>query len=164
MSWCWLARVPNPPTDARAVAPLTRAGEPAGHLAVWPRGDEPVSDAVRMDARLVDRQGEPATISLLILPPDRSPLFDDTAVSHALRAVLAGPAPDAVTTFVRDSAHFAGALTVWRDPGRRCDDPFAAIGPAEILEVGAGLVGTVPPVPGPVIQRYGGAPWPVAGF
>jgi hypothetical protein len=74
-------------------------------------------------------------------------------------------AADAVSTFVRDSSHFSGAVTVRRE-GRALlrDDPFRRLGPAEMLDVGPGLFGVVAPVPGPVIQRYSGAPWPVAGF
>lgn len=44
------------------------------------------------------------------------------------------------------------------------DDPFQRLGRAEMLDVGPGLFRVVAPVPGPVIQRYSGAPWPAAGF
>lgn len=118
-----------------------------------------------MDSRFVDPDGEPAWVSFVLLDRDRSPLFDDPAVSGALRAVLAGPPADGVSTFVRDSSHFAGALTVRRTrPQDLRDDPFARLGPARLLHVGAGIFGRARPVPGPVIQRYGGKPWPAAGF
>jgi hypothetical protein len=124
-----------------------------------------VADAVRADARIVDTAGAPAAVSLVLLPRDRSPLFDDPAVSGALRSVLSDSPPDAVSTFVRDSSHFSGAVTVRRvNRAMLLDDPFRRLGPAEILDVGSGLFGVVPPPPGPVIQRYSGAPWPVAGF
>ena len=164
-SWCWLARVPSRPAGCMAAAALSRDGEGVGWLAAWQSGPKPAADAVRADARILDAAGAAAAASLVMLPRDRSPLFDDPAVSSALRSVLSGPPPDAVSTFVRDSSHFSGAVTVRRE-GRALlrDDPFRRLGPAEVLDVGPGLFGIVAPPPGPVIQRYSGAPWPVAGF
>lgn len=162
--WCWLARTVHRPVDATAAAPVTAGGEPAGWFAAWPAGRKPVPAAVRADARVVDPRGAAADVSFVMVPRDRAPLFDDPAVSGALRAVLAGPPPDAVSTLVRDSSHFAGAVTVRRDGRSLADDPFARVARAERLQVGPGLFGRVPPVPGPVIQRYAGAPWPAAGF
>lgn len=165
-SWCWLARVTSRPADGLAAATLSRDGEGVGWLATWRSGRKPVADAVRADARIVDVAGAAAAVSLVLLPRDRSPLFDDPAVSGALRSVLSGSPPDAVSTLVRDSSHFSGAVTVRREGWAALlgDDPFRRLGPAEVLEVGPGLFGVVPPPPGPVIQRYSGAPWPVAGF
>jgi hypothetical protein len=164
--WCWFARTADPPADAAASAEVTDgAGAPAGWFAAWPAGRKPVRDAVRMDARVVAPDGEPAWVSLVLPSPRTSPIFDDPAVSGALRAVLAGPPPDAVTTFVRDAVHFAGALTVRRaDAFLLRDDPFARLAPATILHLGAGFAGRVPPPVGPVVQRYAGLPWPVPGF
>lgn len=164
-SWCWMARLDSPPGDATAVAQLRSGGDLAGHLAVWPAGRKPVATAVRADARLVDPGGTAATISLILLDRGRGPLFDDPAVSGALRAVLAGPPPDAVSTFVRDSSHFSGAVTVRRrDAALLRDDPFRRLGPAEVLDVGPGLFAALPAVAGPGIQRYSGKPWPAGGF
>jgi hypothetical protein len=165
MTWCWLARVTSRPTDCLAAASLSRDGRDLGWLAAWPAGRKPVADAVRADARIIDPSGGAASISLVLLDRDKSPLFDDPAVSGALRAVLCGLPPDAVSTFVRDSSHFSGAVTVRRE-GRALlrDDPFRRLGPAQTLDVGPRLFGVVAPTPGPVIQRYSGAPWPVAGF
>ena len=164
--WCWFARTATPVPDAEAAAPATDVkGTPAGWLAAWPAGRKPVRDGVRMDARLVDPGGDPAWISLVLPPPDAQPIFDDPAVSGAVRAVLAGPAADGVSTFVRDAVHFAGAVTVRRaDRSVLRDDPFARIAPALVLHVGPGLFGRTPPPPGPVTQRYSGLPWPLAGF
>ena len=169
MSWCWFAHLDGPedmPAGAVASAPVTTpGGEPAGVLAAWPAGRKPVAAAVRMDERLVDASGAEAWVSLVLLARDRSPLFDDPAVSGALRAVLAGPPPDGVSTLVRDSSHFAGAVTVRRSrPASLRDDPFARFAHAQVLHVGPGLFGRTAPVPGPVTQRYSGKPWPAAGF
>lgn len=171
MTWCWLAHLRAPGEDDRAPAHLARAaasgldGEPAGELVAWPAGRKPVRSAVRVAAAVVDPEGSEAWVSVVLLPTDRSPLFDDPVVSGALRAVLAGPPPDAVSTLVRDASHFAGSVVVRRaDRHLLRDDPFARVGPARVLRVGPGLFGTVPPPAGPVIQRYSGQPWPAAGF
>ena len=164
--WCWFAPIDAPADDAIAQARAFDEHDGAyGWLAVWPSGRKPRRNAVRMDGRLVDPHGETAWVSLVMLDRGREPLFDDPAVSGALRAVLAGPPPDAVSTFVRDSTHFSGGVTV-RRTGRSAlrDDPFARLGPHEVLRVDAGLFGKVPPPAGPVIQRYSGQPWPMAGF
>jgi hypothetical protein len=167
VSWCWFAVV----DEAKASGSLASAaasdldGRPAGVLAAWPSGRKPVPHAVRMDARVVDAEGAAAWVSLVEVAADRAPLFDDPAVSGALRAVLSGRLLDAVTTFVRDSSRFAGALSVSRtDLGLLRDDPFARIRPARLLRVESGLLGSFPPPPGPVTQRYAGQPWPAAGF
>ena len=118
-----------------------------------------------MDGRLADPHGETAWVSLVLLGRGREPLFDDPTVSGALRAVLSGPPPDAVSTFVRDSVHFSGSVTVRRsDSSSLRDDPFVRLGPHQVLRVEAGLFGRVSPPAGPVIQRYAGQPWPMAGF
>ena len=159
MSWHWLARVDERPEDAFAVASLSSGG----YLAAF-SSDGPAPPGVRkIDARAVDPEGA-AGLASLVLPPDGvSILFDDPAVSGALRAALAAPWPDVLSTLVVESSRFAGALTAVRDGdrGRLASDPFARIFPAELVEVGPGLLGRTPAPTGPVIQRYGGGnPWP----
>jgi hypothetical protein len=164
--WCWFARTPTRPSDAVAAAPASdAAGTWAGWLAAWPAGRKPVRDAVRMDGRLVDPDGPAAWVSLVLPAPGEQPIFDDPAVTGALRAVLAAPPPDGVSTFVRDAVHFAGAVTVRRgDPRSLRDDPFARLASATVLHVGPRLFGRTPPPAGPGTQRYSGLPWPLAGF
>ena len=162
--WHWLALVDERPDDADAAAPAReRDGTPAGWLAIWTRRAKPSRDARRIDARVLDPDGEAAVVSLVRPPPGVRLLFDDLAVQHARRAVLAAPPQDAVTSLLSDASHFEGSLTVARGRGvaRLADDPFARVFPARILDVGAGLLGTVPAPAGPVIERYGSAqPWP----
>ena len=119
-----------------------------------------------MDERVLDLGGPPAWVSLVLVPPEAAPLFDDPAVSQAMRRVLAGPPFAAVSTVVRDAVHFAGAITVDHSdrPDRLADDPFARLYPARLLRVGPGMFGRVAPPAGPAIQRYSGKPWPAAGF
>jgi hypothetical protein len=164
--WVWFARVDDQALDRGTVPPLgAAAAGGGGRLVAWPAGRKPVGATVRMSADVVDPSGDAGWVSLVLLPRDRCPIFDDPAVSGALRAVLAGPAPDAVTTFVRDSSHFAGAVTVRRqDPWLLRDDPFARLGTAVVVEVGAGLFGRTAATAGPGIQRYSGKPWPASGF
>lgn len=173
MTWCWFAVLNETdevalPTAARAQATASATGHDGSStclLAAWPAGRKPVGHAVRMDARVVDAEGGAGWVSLVLIPAGREPLFDDPAVSGALRQVLTGPPPAAVTTFVRDSSHFAGALTVRRnDPASLRDDPFARLHPARVLRVESGLLGQVLPPPGPVTQRYAGQPWPAGRF
>jgi hypothetical protein len=168
MTRCWLALLETPAADATAQTPVHDAvGSPVGWLAVWRRRAKPVGAARRVDDRIVDLDGEPAWISL-VLPPEGVRLaFDDLAVQQARRRVLAEPAQDAVSTLMRDASHFEGAITIARGAGvaRLADDPFARIFPARILRVGAGVVGATAPAAGPVIERYGSAsPWPWARF
>jgi hypothetical protein len=159
-SWVWVALVGDAPDDATAAAPARERGEAAGWLALWAQRRKPARHALRADARLLDAEGAPAVVSL-VLPPDgvRVPV-DDLAVQQARRRVLAEPPADAVSLLLRDASHFEGSITVYRD-GRAQSDPFARLFPARILEIGADALGTAPPPPGPVIERYGSAnPWP----
>lgn len=163
-AWCWLALVDVAPCGADAVAAVTGLdGAPAGHLAAWRSRVKPVRAARRVDARIVDPAGAAATVSLVRPPDGVRLLFDDLAVQHARRRVLAEPPFDAVSTLLRDASHFEGAITVARGDqrARLPDDPFARIFRARILEVGPGLLGRVAPPAGPTIERYGSAqPWP----
>lgn len=137
----------------------------AGSISVWSQRARPVPDARRLDARLIDPAGDAALVSLVLPPPGVSLLFDDPAVQEARRRVLADPPFDAVSTLLRDSSHFEGAVTVARgerDERRLAwDDPFARIFPARLVRVEAGVLGRVLPPAGPTIERYGSAqPWP----
>jgi hypothetical protein len=163
MSWCWLDLVGAPPEGATASAAVYEAdGRAAGWLAAWRRRARPARTARRVDDRIIDLGGEPAWISLVRPPAGVRLPFDDLAVQHARRRVLAETPPDAISTLLSDASHFEGALTVRRgDAGMLRDDPFARVFPARILRVEAGLLGRVPLPCGPVIERYGSAePWP----
>jgi len=168
VSWAWLAIVDEPPAGADAAASLrTLAGEPAGVLAAWRRHAKPVRHARRADARIVDPDGAPARISLVLPPAGAKLAFDDLAVQQARRDLLQGEPFDAVTTLLTDDSHFEGSLLVARgeDAARLGEDPFAQVFPARVLHVGAGVLGRVPWPAGPVIERYGSAqPWPADRF
>jgi hypothetical protein len=141
MSWVWLVVDGEQLRFAPADEP-----EPAG--------------ALRADPRTHDPEGAPAWVSLALAPGDMSIPFDDPAVSHALRAVLAGPPKRLVTTLLRDEVRFAGGL-VAADDRSGLPNPFSLLYPARVFPVGPGLLGGIPPPTGPGIARYaGGAPWP----
>jgi hypothetical protein len=170
--WCWFALIDGPLDDPQASAAVastvatSSGGVPVGTFAAWPAGRKPVRSAVRMDDRLVDPHGRAVWVSLVTVPRQVAPLFDDVAISQALRQVLRGWPPAAVSTLVRDSTTFAGSVSVSRtdDPRSLRDDPFARVHPARILRAGRGMFGTPPAPAGPAIQRYSGKPWPTAGF
>jgi hypothetical protein len=165
---CWFAPVAERPDDAWAAAPARDAdGAPAGWLAAWRRASKPVRDAVLADPHAFDPEGTAAWASLVWIPRAVRIIFDDAAVQHARRRALAEGDAAALTTFARDSSTFGGALSAWRGPAaaaRAADDPFARVFAARRLEVGPGLLGTSPPLPAPVIERYGGQPWPAGRF
>jgi hypothetical protein len=162
---CWLALVEGPADGADAAAPASSLdGQPAGTLAAWRQRAKPVRGALRVDERLIDPDGAPAWISL-VLPPEGVRLaFDDLAVQQARRLVLRHRFPAAVSTLLRDDSHFEGAITVGRSPiekQRLREDPFARIFPSRLLAVEAGILGSVAFPTGPTIERYGsGNPWP----
>lgn len=94
--------------------------------------------------------------------------YDDPAVQQARRAALAwwipllGDRLVCLSTFSLDSVYCAGAVTVLREPLDADADPFVRLFPATSIRV-SGFV-TVPPPAGPVVERYGGAPWPAGRF
>ncbi|HME05185.1 MAG TPA: hypothetical protein VKG38_19330 [Solirubrobacteraceae bacterium] len=165
MSRCWLALIDGDPEGAFASAPVGDAeGTPRGTLACWRTRAKPTRGSLRCDERIIDVRGAEAWFSLVLAPPGIRLPFDDGAVQHARREVLASTPFDAVSTLLRDNSHFAGSITVARGPGaieRLVDDPFARIFPARVLRVGPGILGRVHPPTGPCIERYGSArPWP----
>jgi len=157
---CWIALVDDAPSEATAAAPLTDAGgAPAGWLGAWMQRAKPMRQALRADPRIVDPGGAAAWISLVLVPPGFALPFDDLAVQQARRDVLARRPARALSTLLRDSSHFEGAITAADQPIR--DDPFARLFPARSLRAGAGLIATAAPPVGPTIERYGSAnPWP----
>jgi hypothetical protein len=162
---CWLALVQSPPVDADAAArAFTADGHPAGTLAAWRRQAKPVRAASRVDERLIDANGTPAWVSLVLAPAGVRLPFDDLAVQQARRLALACWPPAGVSTLLRDDSHFEGAITLARGPNaqrRLRDDPFTRIFPHKLLAVDAGILGCLAPPTGPAIERYGsGNPWP----
>ena len=162
MTWRWMAVRPAPPADATTVIPLrTVADRPAGVLAAWGREPDRPSAAVRVDHRALVG-GAPLTwVSLVLLPDGAGTAFDDGAVTGALRRRLAAPWPGLCSTLLVDWGTFGGALTAGASEADVADDPFARVGPRNLLRVPHGALGAIPAPTGPGVTRYGsGNPWP----
>ena len=94
--------------------------------------------------------------------------FDFTEVQQARRDALGwwigllGDSLVCLTSLAVDAVHYAGAVTVARDPALFASDPFARIFPGTIVRTD--LFCAVAPPPGPVIERYSGVAWPGGRF
>lgn len=94
--------------------------------------------------------------------------YDDPSLQQARRDTMAWWIPPlgnrlvCLSTFSLDAVHCAGAVTVLRDPEPIAHDPFARLFRATLVRVDC--FAEVPAPPGPVVERYAGAPWPAEGF
>lgn len=148
-----------------AVAARHSSGAPWS-LRCWSAGPRPATDAVQVDAALVDLAGPARRVSLQQFERGRAPLFDDPAVQALLQALAAvrsaGDGP--LSTLTRDSVHYAGALLAWDVAGTRPHggaEAVARLGRLEVIDVDAGLLATRPQVLHGT-QRENGQPWPAA--
>ena len=125
---------------------------------------------LRIDARCIS--GEPvlgAFANVCALADANAALrFDEPEVQQARRDALAWWIPllaadfVCLSTFALDASRCAGAVTVARRPTHFGHDPFARLFPPTSVRVD--FFSPVPPPPGPVIERYAGAPWPGGSF
>jgi hypothetical protein len=125
---------------------------------------------LRIDARCLS--GEPVTgayANVCALPDESAALrFDEPEVQQARRDALAWWIPllgddlVCVSTFALDASRCAGAVTVARRPTCFDADPFARLFAPTVARVD--FLCPVPAPPGPVIERYAGAPWPAGSF
>lgn len=125
---------------------------------------------LRLDSRCLD--GEPVRNAFghvcALTDEDAALRFDEPEVQQARRDALAWWIPmlgdDLVclSTFAVDASRCAGAVTVAREPTWFEQDPFARLFPG--ITVKADFFCPVAPPPGPVIERYSGAPWPGGSF
>jgi hypothetical protein len=124
---------------------------------------------LRADARCLAGAGVPGFAHVCALADDAARLrYDEPEVQQARRDALAWFVPllgdrlVCLTTLALDASHTAGAITVARDPRWFGEDPFARLFSGTIVETD--LFSEVDPPPGPVIERYAGAPWPGGRF
>ena len=75
---------------------------------------------------------------------------------------LLGDSLVCLSTFAVDASLCAGAITVARDPACFDADPFARLCSGTLVRTS--LFSEVDPPPGPVVERYAGAPWPGGAF
>jgi len=167
VSWAWFDFGAVPTAASLASAETWSVdGRAAGFLTAWSAEvEQPTPTAAKIDARAIDAAGDGGWVSLVIAPPGLFLPFDDPAVAHATRMVLAMAPADVFSTLVEGDDRCRGALTAVTgepgQPGRLEYDPFATLFPAVVLRVGPGILGHMPAPVGPSIQRYGGAnPWP----
>jgi len=124
---------------------------------------------LRVDARCLAGEPVPALAHVCALPEaDAAVRFDEPEVQQARRDALAwwigllGDDFVCLSTFALDASRCAGAVTVARSAYSFGDDPFARLFPGTVVETDA--FSPVPPPPGPIIERYAGAPWPGGSF
>jgi hypothetical protein len=121
-------------------------------------------------ARRVVRPGSSPAFAHVCALADRDAAlrYDEPEVQAARRDALAWWIPllgddlICITTLALDASRTAGAITVARRPDRFDSDPFARLFPGTTVETD--LFTAIAPPPGPVIERYAGAPWPAEGF
>jgi hypothetical protein len=125
---------------------------------------------LRIDARCLEGEPVPdAFASICALTDEDAALrYDEPEVQGARQDALAWWIPllgddfICLSTFAVDVSRCAGAVTVARRTDLLDQDPFAHLFPATIAPVD--FLCPVPPPPGPVIERYQGAPWPAGSF
>jgi hypothetical protein len=125
---------------------------------------------LRVDARCVrGRPARGAYASVCALPdPEAALRFDEPEVQQARRDALAWWIPllgddlVCISTFALDASCCAGAVTAARRADVLDQDPFARLFSPTVVRVD--FLCPVPPPPGPVIERYSGAPWPGGSF
>lgn len=94
--------------------------------------------------------------------------FDDPVVQGARRDAMAwwipllGSSLVCLTTLAVDESRCAGAITVVSNERHLHEDPFLRLFPGTVVTTD--LFSRVAPPPGPVLERYRGAPWPGGSF
>jgi hypothetical protein len=124
---------------------------------------------LRADPRVVRPGSPPAYAHVCALPDRHAALrYDEPEFQAARRDAIAwwisllGEDFVCITTLSIDASLTAGAITVAHNPQYFDEDPFGRIFPG--TTVSSDLFAPVPPPAGPVIERYGEAPWPAEGF
>lgn len=125
---------------------------------------------LRIDARCLAGDPVSGAVAHVCAQVDREAAlrFDEPEVQQARRDALAwwigllGDDFVCLSTFALDASRFAGAVTVARSDSRFGHDPFARLFPGTVVSTDAFC--EVSPPPGPVIERYGGVPWPGGSF
>jgi hypothetical protein len=125
---------------------------------------------LRIDARCVAGDGVQGAYAHVCALTDENAVlrYDEPEVQQARRDALewwipiVGDDLVCISTFAVDESRCAGAVTVATDARRFDYDPFARLFPGTVVR--ADFFSRVPPPPGPVIERYSGAPWPAGSF
>ena len=121
---------------------------------------------LRLDARCLAGAAVAGAVAHVcaLADPAAALRYDEPEVQGARRDALAWWIPllgedlVCISTFALDASRCAGAVTVVRGPRHFDEDPFARLFPGTVAAVD--FFAAVPAPPGPVIERYSGAPWP----
>ncbi len=125
---------------------------------------------LRIDARCVEGapvKGAYAHVCALTDADAQIP-YDEPEVQGVRRDAMAwwipllGHSFICISSLATDVVHYAGAITVARDPARFDEDPFARLFGGTTVETD--IFSPVSPPAGPVVERYTGAPWPAGSF
>lgn len=125
---------------------------------------------VRPDPRCVRGEPVPGLWAHVCAASDRGDVlpYDHPEVQQVRRDALAwwipllGDSLVCLTTLALDSVNYAGAITVASEPSLFDEDPFARIFSGTVAR--SDLFCSVPPPPGPAIERYSGVAWPGGRF
>jgi hypothetical protein len=153
---------------------VSAAGRPFAHVVFDGErlSPDPHADGrrLRVDARCLD--GDPVSGAFAhvcaSVDGEAKLRFDEPEVQRARRDALEywipllGEGLVCLSTFALDASFCAGAVTVARTRELFAEDPFARLFSGTVVETD--LFCAVAPPPGPVIERYAGAPWPGGCF
>lgn len=158
----WLALLDQ--EDGQLCAPVTGHASGRRWLCGWDSAERPHNRALQVSPDLVGN-GPACQISLLLLASSARPIADDPAVVQSRRAILRDVRFGGSSLLTADPVHIAGSVVVARADRPEqvhalLDDPFRQFGRPLLLGVAAGLLTPHPPALGPVVERYGGKPWP----
>lgn len=133
-------------------------------LCAWQAEDQPDPAALEVAPGLVG-DGAAFVVSLLVLDESDRLIADDPIVIECRRNVLRDLRFAGSSLLVADPVHVAGAIVLARadDPEQvqaLRDDPYQRLGKPVLLHVGPGVLTSLAPSLGPVVERYGGVPWP----
>jgi hypothetical protein len=125
---------------------------------------------LRIDSRCLEGSPVEGAFANVCALPDRHAAlrYDEPEVQQVRRDALEWWIPllrdrlVCLSTFAIDASLCGGAVTVARDLSLFADDPFARLFPATVVATDEFC--EVPAPPGPVIERYAGAPWPGGRF
>ena len=125
---------------------------------------------LRVDARCLAGEPVPGALAHVcaLADPAAALRFDEPEVQQVRREALEwwigllGDDLVCLSTFAIDESRFAGAVTVAKNDSWFDSDPFGRLFPGTVARTSD--FSLVPPPPGPVIERYAGAPWPGGSF
>lgn len=132
--------------------------------------EQPGARRLGIDRRCLEGEAVAGAYAHVCALPDEDAHipYDQPEVQQARRDALGwwvpllGDALVCLSSLSIDSVRYGGAITVARSPRHFGQDPFARLFPGTTVKTS--LFSAVPAPPGPVLERYAGAPWPGGSF